>query len=189
MGMSFFFKQSIYTKLTFYSLPQMQFFPALLPPPPTFMSPMSGAQTYPSQLFSNPLHAQIQQQSSVVSPANSASSLPSPTTPPQQQTTNNSPPLAPLFNKMVIGNNVGESTQKSRPELSPLQQIQLFQQQFFGSLNNGQNPMEQTNGSVSLTKKQSSDGQSGSPINRESNDKRSVFILECVYLSQLYCKN
>lgn len=117
----------------------MACFPTLMPPHSSFASPFSIANRYPS-LFASTVHLPSppkNSNSTVVSPTNS-SSLPSPTTPPKNQNANNSPPLAPLFNKLVIGNN-GNFVQPSSSEMSPLQHMQLFQQQFFGSVSTNNN--------------------------------------------------
>lgn len=156
----------------------MSFFPALIPPP-AFIPPLLAANNYPS-LFPMVNHQQPKPQTSsstVVSPANSSSSLPSPTSPPQQSNVNNnSPPLAPLFNKLIIGNNNGDrqkSVPTSGPELSPLQQMQLFQQQFFGSLNNSQNTADH----ASLHQSQSI-GNSPPDLNNDEGNKRYYLLIK-----------
>lgn len=102
-------------------------------PFPTFMPPHSLPYTLGNPVFTPP-HLPPQTPSSTVpTPTSGSSSLPSPTTPPQlqQQANNLSPPLA-SFNSTLIGNN---ETNKpvQQPELSPLQQIKLLQQQCFES--------------------------------------------------------
>jgi hypothetical protein len=103
----------------------MQIFPF---PPFAHPYPMGNPVFMPPQLPS-------QTPSSVVPTPTSTSSLSSPTTPPQliqQQPNNLSPPLN-SFTSMVIGqNDAPKPAPQNGIELSPLQQIKLLQQQYFG---------------------------------------------------------